>query len=430
MIKVPISYGENSIETEIPEGSLIKELKMNEAPPAPNPEEKVSKALVNPLNSKKLIELASDRGDALIMIPDRTRPMPLKIVLPLLLEELETGGINRENIKFLIGAGTHRAMKEEEIEAHVGKEIKENYTILNHEWWDTEQLVSLGKTENGTPIEINRLVTQASLKIAVGSIKPHRCAGWSGGAKMIQPGVSGLKTTGATHWLGAQHRVEDMIGNVNNPVRKEMEVIAGRVGLDFIVNCVINRDLDLVDVYTGHFIDAHRACVESGKKHYTVEIDELADILIVGASKSQGNMWSSASGPNWGGMTLKEGGTVVLLAPCPEGVCKEHPEVLKYGYQSLEGARKLVAEGKITDLAAAANIRHAGEKLFGEKKIKCILNSVGVKQEDAEKLGLEYASTTQGAVDKALRRHGENCRIYTYPAYVFTDLIINYLPAN
>jgi nickel-dependent lactate racemase len=424
MIRVPISYGKNVIEVEIPEGSLIKELKMNETPRATNPREKVYEALAAPINSKCLKELAEHKEDALILIPDRTRPMPLKIILPLLLEELESGGISREKIKFLIGAGTHRAMTEEEIETHVGKDIKEKYVILNHEWWDPEQLVSLGETVNGTPIEINKLLTQASLKIAVGSIKPHRCAGWSGGAKMIQPGVSGLKTTGATHWLGAQYRVEDMIGNVNNPVREEMELIAEKVGLEFIINCVINSDLDIVEVFSGHFIEAHRACVESAIKHYTVEIDELADILIVGASKSQGNMWSSASGPNWGGMTLKKGGTVVLLAPCPEGVCREHSEVLKFGYQSLEGARTLVKEGKIIDLTAASNIRFAGEKLFSEKKIKCILNSVGVKREDAGKLRLEYASTPQEAVNMALRRYNKNCRIYTYPAYVFTDLII------
>ena len=241
---------------------------------------------------------------------------------------------------------------------------------------------------------------------------------------MIQPGISGLNTTGATHWLGAQYQVEDMIGNEHNPVRREMEIIAEKAGLDFIINCVINSDLELVNVFSGHFIDAHRACVGSARENYSVEIDELADILIVGASRSQGNMWSSASGPNWGGMTLKKGGTVVLLAPCPEGVCREHPEVLEYGYRSLEGARELVEKGLITDLAAAANIRFAGEKLFGEKKIKCILNSIGVTKEDAGKLGLEYAATPQEAVNKALLHHESNCRIYTYPAYVFTDLII------
>lgn len=429
MKKIPIdfSYGDETITVEIPESSLIGTLELGKVIPAIDSDMEIMNALLHPVGSKRLCELAIGKKSALIMVPDMTRKCPLDIILPHVLSELENAGINAESTEILIGAGTHRAMTDDEIREHFGSALYEKYKnkIHNHEWWVPEQLKYIGKTPNGTPIDVNRYVCEAELKIAVGSVKPHRDAGWSGGAKMIQPGVSGFRTTGRTHWLAAQYPVGEILGNNDNVVRREMEQIAGQVGLDFIVNCVLDQHYNISEVYAGHFIDAHRAACKSARIHFTAQIDELCDILICGSSKAQSSMWSNATGPNWGEHVLKEGGTVILFAKCIDGVCDEHPDVLKYGYLPIEKVKVLVNSGEISDLAAASHIQHGGEKLFG-KKIRCIIVSEGVSREDAERLGIEYAATPSEALEMALLQHGKNARIYAYPSYYFAELIIEY----
>jgi nickel-dependent lactate racemase len=427
MKKIPVdfSYGDETVTVEIPEGSLIRTLELGKAVPAADPDSEVVNALLHPIGTKRLRELAAGKKSALIMVPDMTRKCPLDIILPHVLSELGYAGINAESIKILIGAGTHRAMTVGEMREHFGNTFYEKYKsrIHNHEWWIPEQLCSIGTTPNGTPIDVNRYVCEADLKIAVGSVKPHRDAGWSGGAKMIQPGVSGFRTTGYTHWLAAHYPAGEILGNNDNPVRREMEQIARQVGLDFIINCVLDEHYNISEVYAGHFIDAHRAACSSARKYFTAKIDEFCDIFICGSSKAQSSMWSNATGPNWSELVLKEGGTVVLFAKCADGVCREHPDVLKYGYLPFERVRELVAAGEISDLAAASHLQHGGEKLYG-KKIRCIIVSEGVSPEDSKKLGVEYAATPQEAVDTALGRHGRNARIYAYPGYFFGELII------
>ena len=135
-------------------------------------------------------------------------------------------------------------------------------------------------------------------------------------------------------------------------------------------------------------------------------------------------MWSNATGPNWSELVIKPGGTVVMFAKCSDGVCHEHPDVLKYGYLPYERVRELVERGEITDLICASHLQHGGEKMYGSKKIGCIIVSRGVTREDAKKLHIEYAETPQEAVDRAFARHGSSSRVYLYPSYYYGELLI------
>jgi len=423
-VAVEFSYGYKSVSVQIPEESLIKIIEVGDACAASNPDAEVRRALLKPIGTDRLSEIVRGKNTVLIMVPDRTRKFPLDFVIPPVIDEILAGGIKEENIKFLIASGTHRAMTEEEMEHHFGSVLYERFKnrIYNHEWWDENQLVHVGTTPNGTPIDINRHVLETDVKIAVGAVKPHRDAGWSGGAKMIQPGVSGFRTTGYTHWLAAQYPVSEILGHNNNVVRREMEQIAEQVGLDFIVNCVLDRQYRLSKAFAGHFIDAHRACCEAASPYFTLEIEEKADIFIVGASSGQTNMWGNATGPNWSELIMKEGGTVVLFARCEDGICDEHPDIIKYGYRPLDEVKGMVERGEITDLTAAGHLCHGAEKWA--KGIRTILVSEGINREEAAKLGMEYADSPQEAVDMALARHGKNARIYAFPSFYFTEFVV------
>ncbi len=410
-ISVNFSYGEQLIQANIPEASLIKLLEFPKLNTEIKSVDAILNALENPIGSLKLREIAIGKRNAVVIIPDRTRPLPLSNILLPVLNELILAGIPKEKIKILIGLGTHRSMTSKEISVFVGQNIANHYEVINHAWWDYNQLKDIGYTKNGTPIILNKLVLDADIKIAIGSVKPHRVAGWSGGAKMIQPGVSGNRTTGATHWLAARYPVNEILGKENNPVREEIEEIAKIIGLDFIINCVLNRDHEIIEIFTGSFIEAHRACVAAARPYYTININELADILIVGTSSFASNMWANGSGPNWAEFVLKRGGTVILLAPCPEGISVEHPEVERYGYMPFGKVKDLVDSNLIKDLNAASHIAFGGEK-FSSKNIHCILVSDGVNLQQAKRLGLDYAKNPEEAIKKAFMRHGANARVY------------------
>ncbi|HUV07391.1 MAG TPA: hypothetical protein VMX75_06655, partial [Spirochaetia bacterium] len=241
------------------------------------------------------------------------------------------------------------------------------------------------------------------------------------------PAVSGFEATGITHWLSAKFQCagEEIIGKADNPVRREMEEFAGKVGLDFIVNYVLNRDYELLGVYSGHFIKAHRKCVELARPYYThtCRSGEQGDVLLVGTAKAGANMWALGSGPSWAVDILKPGGTIILLAPCPDGVAKEHPDVLKYGYLPYEQVKRLVEEGKIGDLAAADHIARSGSYIH-QKDLNCILASEGVSAGEAEMLHMKHASSPQEAVEMALSRHGKGARFYAFPGSTFAGLLV------
>jgi nickel-dependent lactate racemase len=204
-----------------------------------------------------------------------------------------------------------------------------------------------------------------------------------------------------------------------------MEKYAKRVGLDFIVNYVLNTEYQLVFLHAGHTIEAHRKCVEEARPVYTFRCKsgELADIFIAGSSKAAANMWANGTGPNFVDRVTKRGGTVVKLARCPDGVVAEHPDVLKYGYIPYREVKKLVDQGEIKDLAAADHIARSAMRMH-DHKLNYILASEGVSSSEAQRLGMGYASTPQKAVDRAFERHGPDARVYVYPGKTFASLIV------
>lgn len=426
-MKLEMSYGGKPVTVSIPDGSLIDTIDFPNTEPVKEPDKEIINSLRSPLGTPALRELAQDRQNAVIVVPDRTRPAPFDMILPCVIRELEAGGIGKDSIKILIGLGTHREMTEGELETHLGSALYDSMNIIPHKALEPPELIDLGVTESGIPIRINRHVYESELVIAVGSVKPHATVGWSGGAKMLLPAVSSWESAGAIHWQAAEYQCSGnrIIGTTDNPVREAMEKYAEKVGLDFIVNYVLNAEYQLIYVCSGHYIQAHRRCVELGRSVFTFKCksNELADIFIAGSPKVATNMWTNGTGPTFVDMVTKKGGTVIKMAACPDGVAREHPDVLKYGYISYKEVKELVEKGTIRDLAAADHIARSGSRMH-DNKLHYIMVSDGVSASEAEQLGMEYASTPQEAVDMAFKRHGKKARVYAYPRKTFAPLIV------
>ena len=318
---IPVHFGDKIIELDIPEKNLCFNLKRNKFDAELSETEEIKRALNNPIGSKKLKDIVEKDSTVVIMVDDRTRKTPQKLILPFVLDELNEAGVKNSQIKLVIATGTHRDMTEDEILERFGDEIVNRVVIENHDC--NNNLVDKGVTRRGTRILVNKNVLAADIRIAVGASLPHHPTGWSGGAKMLLPGVAGKETVNAMHLLGA---TEAQLGKVMTPMREEMEDFAREVGVHFIVNAILNEKNELVKAVSGHVIDAHREIVKWGKKLNGVAFQEKADITISSSFPFDYDLTQADKGMFSAERATKPGGEIILLSPCYEGVAPTHEE--------------------------------------------------------------------------------------------------------
>jgi nickel-dependent lactate racemase len=393
-------YGVESRGFEVDESRILSIVEPRRVKPVKRLDAAVKESLMKPIEYMRIIDYVKPDMTIAIISEDNTRVCPVDRIIPHIIAEFKEAGVKRENIKIVVALGTHRPMTKEELENKLGKEVVEEYEVINHTWRNQDELVEVGITDSGTPVKVNRHVVEADFKIGIGNVIPHRVSGYSGGAKIIQPGICGAEITGETHWKAALISIEEVLGVVENPVRWEMERIASKVGLNAIVNTVLNRDREVVDVVFGDFVKAHREAVKTVDSIYKFKLDEKADIVVVDSHPADLDMWQAVKALFPAALAVKRGGIIVFLTPCPEGVSKEHPEVEELGYQPIPVVKKMVEDGSIDDLIAAAHIVMVREVL---DRAKCIIVSDGLSESLACKLGFNYASDLQDAVDEALR---------------------------
>jgi len=393
-------YGIESREFEVDEGRVLGIIEPRRVKPVKHLDVAVKESLMKPIGYVRIRDYVKPNMTIAVISEDNTRVCPVDRVIPHILAEFEEAGVKRENIKIVVALGTHRPMTKEELENKLGKEVVEEYEVINHMWRNEDELVEVGLTDSGTPVKVNKHVVEADFKIGIGNVIPHRVSGYSGGAKIIQPGICGAEVTGETHWKAALIPIEEVLGVVENPVRWEMERIASKVGLNAIVNTVLNRNREVVDVVFGDYVKAHREAVRTVDLIYKFKLEEKADIVVVDSHPADLDMWQAVKALFPAALAVKKGGIIVFLTPCPEGVSKEHPEVEELGYQPIPVVKKMVEDGSIDDLIAAAHIVMVREVL---DRAKCIIVSDGLSESLACKLGFNYANDLQEAVDEALK---------------------------
>jgi nickel-dependent lactate racemase len=384
---------------EVPRAQLLGVVRPSLGIDVPEPAAVIEDGLVHPIGQPRLSELAARAGSTLILVDDNTRLTPMQAILPLILEELAAGGLRGDAIRFMVAAGTHRPMTPAEKVRKYGPDICRGYEILDHRWDDDGTLVSIDSAAAGIPIQVNRAVLETDLLIGVGHIVPHPVAGFSGGGKIIQPGVCGAATTAETHWHATRYEMEAIMGVADNPVRLQMEAVARAAGLDTIVNAVQDASGTLVRVVVGDMVQAHRAGSGLARRLYGGQLPGTADIAVVDAYPTDQDMWQADKAISVGGMAVRPGGVIIVVATCPDGVSPEHPEMLEYGYRPHAEIWELAVSGQIRDLVAASELAYTG-RIVAEKA-RCILVSPGIDPEEAAQLGCLWASTPQEALEMA-----------------------------
>jgi nickel-dependent lactate racemase len=288
-------------------------------------ETEILNKLENPINSKRVSDLVRGKKSICIIIDDISRPTRGGQILPIILELLRQGGIHEDNVEILLALGGHRHMTQQDIIKKVGPDIMGRVSVINHNPFAKDLAVLAD--ENGNAVEVNRHFAEADIRIAVGCIVPHTLAGFSGGAKAVIPGIGGIDTLNKNHNLvysGTRDRsFSNNTLNPDNPMRLDMERITGICGLDFIVNIVMNRKMEIAALFAGHYIDAHRSACKAALEYYRTKLVNDADVLILNTypkdtEYSQIGTAFSVLG-HYKEYCIKPGGTIVLTTAASEG---------------------------------------------------------------------------------------------------------------
>jgi nickel-dependent lactate racemase len=404
-----IFCGDRELFFDVPDDCLAWELLPDEATPVEDEERSIKEAIHNPIGSDRLEKLVEPGMKVMILVDDFTRPTPRSIILRILLDELNHAGVPDEDITVMVALGTHRYMSGEELRDCVGEENYARVLVLNHQWMNDDNLVDLGRTESGTPVKVNRLAYESDFLIAVGSIVPHCFAGFSGGAKIIQPGISGPETTAATHFLICQddEKVLSYAGTMRNRAMDEMRDVARKAGLRFIVNVVFNSRKEVVEVVAGEMVSAHNAGMKRSGEIFVKEIDERVDVVIIEARPADADMWQATKPLSYARRTISSGGSLIFVSAAPDGI-GNHPFLSEKGRLSYSELKGMMLCDRVDD-RVAGSILLVIKKATGD--VDAYMVSDGLTEEEKASMDFIHAESVQDALDKALTKHGNGARI-------------------
>ena len=369
----------------------------------PDQTEVIENALDNPIGTYKLEDLLNPDDRVVIIVDDITRPTPTAKILPVILARLAQVGIADESVLIFMALGTHRPMTYEELCVKLGDEVLARYCVINRDYRNGEY-VDLGTTASGIPIEVNREIIDADFRIAIGNIVPHITSGWGGGSKIILPGVCSQKTVDQMHYAACMMQpVLDVLGVRDNQARVEMDDIAGKIGLDFIVNTVLDEKQCMVGVFAGHYVEAHRAAVALAQEVMVVPIPKLADIVIASAHPCHFDYWQGIKPYVFTHLAVREGGVLIFLLDGSERLCGDAPSHDKTvrQYLPLTYAEQMAAveRGEVDDLAGMnVPLYHSMVRDRVQKTI-CVTNQL--LSEDLALLGFDSAPDVQTALERA-----------------------------
>lgn len=417
MAQYTLPYGPGDIQVEIADKNFLyyaSPVMQNEIP---NQTEVIQKAFDVPVGTGRLEDIVSPEMKIAILLDDITRPTPKRILLEEVLRRLTAAKVPDANITLIVALGTHRTLTKEEVERHYGNDLLKRFRFLNLDYKDTSVFVDLGTSRNGTPIQVYREVVESDFKIAIGNIVPHIAAGWGGGCKMIQPGVCSEKTTEVTHLLACTiQNVLEACGTTDNPCRKEMEEITGKVGLDFIVNTVLDEHKNILGLFCGHFIEAHRAGVELARKVMCPKIPSRADIVIASANPANIDFWQGCKPYIFSHFGVKDGGVIIFLIHGGEGLCgnaPQHEKTLRhYGAMEYNEIMKDVDAGVLEDIVGI-NVPLFIARVRNRVTTLCV--SEGFSEEDAQALGFTYCDSVQAALAQAYELMGKDATVGLIP---------------
>ncbi len=425
-MRVTMDYGKTGLAVELPDANVIGVLGLTPAPALADPARAIEQALRQPIGTRPLAELAQGRDTACIVICDITRPVPNKILLPPMLHTLEQAGIARDAITILIATGTHRPNWGAELETLIGADLAAQYRVVNHACKELDTHRYLGESPNGVPIWLDKTYCEADLRLTVGLIEPHFMAGYSGGRKLVMPGVAAMETTQNWHCPRFLESPLATMGVVDgNPVHEEALAIAGVLRPDMIVDVTLDEANQITGVYAGDLEQAWKAGVAFAAQHVRARAPQAADVVVTSCAgyPLDTTFYQAVKGMVGALPVVKPGGTIVIASQCAEGVGSPDFANALLAASDLEEFVAHISqpgvfipeEWEIEELARA--VRHAN--------VICIAD--GIADETLSQCFVTPAASVEEGVRMALERHGANSTLIAIPRGPY---VIPYLDAD
>jgi len=325
-VQADLAFGKCGITVNLPDSFSYRVLEARSATPLADWEGALEASLDAPIGCAPLAELARGKSSAAISVCDITRPAPNRKTLPPLLRRLEVAGIPREGITILIATGLHRAATAAEIREICGDEIAAAYRVENHDARDLASHRHFGATAAGTPVYIDERFVRADLHITLGFIEPHLMLGYSGGRKLVAPGLAAQETIKVLHSPKFMRDARTVEGSIDgNPLHAELLEIARMARHDFALDVALARDRSIAGVFAGDPVRAHAAGVAFVSETLLETLDEPVDAVITTAAGYPLDLtyYQAIKGVTAAQHIVKPGGRILLMAACDEGAGAE-----------------------------------------------------------------------------------------------------------
>lgn len=399
------AIGKEQIEITVPDENVMDVLHAN-LPDIPLDEQNTIKnALENPIGSQRLNKIVKPGEKIVIVTSDISRPMPSYKVLPAVLDEIKSAGVPDEDVSIVLALGSHRGHTDEEKKKLCGEKVFEQYQILD----SNGEMVHLGYTANGTPVDIYKPVAEADKVVCLGNIEYHYFAGYSGGMKAIMPGVSTREAIQKNHSRMVEPAATT--GKIEgNPVREDIDSVRKFVPVAFIVNVVLDEHKQIRHCVAGDVIEAHRAGCRLLDKMYSLPIPHKADIVIVSAGgfPKDMNLYQAQKALDNAGKAVRDGGSILWIASGIEGLGEKHFEEWMLGHDNpldmIPHIEREFVLGGHKAAAIAMVMKRADIYLYTD-----------LKQDFVEKLHFNYVYDLQKTLDDLLNRYGENASVLMMP---------------
>lgn len=413
-MRVTLDYHKTGLEVDIPDRHLRAVLSMQAVNPLDDPVQAAWDALASPIGSPPLAEMARGRKNACVVVSDITRPVPHAVILPPILETIEQSGVPREAITILVATGLHGPMTEAQLRETLTDTIVERYRIVNHIARNSEEQKFLGQTTNGVPAYVDQLYVESDLKVLTGLIEAHFMAGYSGGRKLVAPGLVGVETIKYLHGPNILEHPKASAGVLEgNPLHETALEIARLAGVDFIVNVAMDEQRQVTGVFAGELDAAHRAGVAFVKQMIQAFVDDPVDIVVTSSAgyPLDTTYYQTVKGMVGALDILKENGTIIIASGCADGVGSEEFE-------------RLLRE--TTDLDAfIASIQQPGvftidqweveELVKALRKAHIYLYTDGLSDEDIRSYLVEPIPSVEDGIARAIERIGPHATIAVAP---------------
>ena len=407
-MQVELSFGRKGLLVELPEKAIPHIIRKPKYPVPEDPHALVKQALSHPILSKKLSEEAMGNKTACILVCDITRPVPNKLFLKPIIAELEAGGIPRDGITILIATGLHRPNLGKELEEVIGDPwVNENIRILNHDARDDTAIIHLGKTStHRVPVGLNHHFVKADLKLVTGLVEPHFMAGYSGGRKVIAPGIAHHETIRTFHSARFMESPYAVSCNLdNNPLHKsQLEIVQMLGGKILALNTILDEERNLIHVNFGEVLASHTEAVNFARASCEIQVGRKFKTIL---TSSAGYPLDKTYYQTIKGMVtpldiLEPGGTLIIASECAEGIGS--PEFRESQARLIEFGPVAFLETLLSKEFAEIDEWESEMQLkpmrVGEVQLYC----PGMSEEDQKLTGVKMIDDLHQAVAEAIER--------------------------